>query len=161
VHDYCRREGISAASLIPQTYMVRGDTLEADVKAIVQLKQGSDSFAVPLIVKPGEFSNRGTGIVMAFSPEELMSEAANLIENRKSTSWVVVQEYIARPLLFKNRKFDIRCYALVMKFEDRLLFFWYNDGYARTSSYDYDVNVKDNLKVHLTNEAVQVKGRRL
>lgn len=156
--EYCQKNSLDTATIIPKTYLCRGDTLDADVEAIIQSKLSEEGgFEQPVIVKPGEFSNRGIGISLAFSPQQLKEEVAKIIENRKSTSWVIVQNYLTKPLLYKNRKFDVRCYALVMKSFDRIHYYWYQDGYARTSSYEYDANVKDNLKVHLTNEAVQVK----
>ena len=72
---------------------------------------------------------------------------------------MIVQYYISKPLLYKNRKFDIRCYGLVVRLTSKILFFWYMDGYARTSSFEYSLSNKSNLMVHLTNEAVQVKGK--
>ena len=117
------------------------------------------NFVNPLIIKPGQFSNRGIGISMAFNVSDTMRLCKETLEKRKNTCSVIVQEYIAKPLLFKNRKFDVRCYATVIKLFDRITYFWYNRGYARTSSYEYDSQVRDNLMVHLTNEAVQVKGK--
>ena len=65
---------------------------------------------------------------------------------------------MTNPLLYKGRKFDMRCYGLVVQAGQTICYYWYGKGYARTSSYLYDILVKDNIKVHLTNEAVQVKG---
>ena len=96
---------------------------------------------------------------MAFTAQQLQNEVASIIETRQSTDWVIVQNYLTKPLLYKLRKFDIRCYALVVKTFNKVDFFWYNVGYARTSSFEYSASVRDNLMVHLTNEAVQVKGR--
>lgn len=35
--------------------------------------------------------------------------------------------------------------------------YWYNDGYIRTSSEEYNFNDIHNVTVHLTNDAVQKK----
>lgn len=158
--EYCEKEDIPNDKIIPKTFLLRGDTLESDLEDVIKTKfRDEGGFDIPMIVKPGEFSNRGNGIAMAYNQQQLKEEACKLIENRKSTSWVIVQNYITRPLLYKNRKFDIRCYGLVVRAFDRVLYYWYRDGYIRTSSFEYDMKVRDNLKVHLTNEAVQVKGR--
>ena len=147
-------------TIIPKTYLLNGHTFDADLDALQKSKMETDLyFENPLIIKPGQFSNRGIGISMAFNMPETIRLCKETLENRKNTYSVIVQEYISRPLLYKGRKFDVRCYALVLKLFDRISFFWYDKGYARTSSYFYDSAVKDNLKVHLTNEAVQVKGR--
>ena len=146
-------------TIIPATYLLNGSTFEADLEEMIRDKEEKDfKFESPLIIKPGQFSNRGIGISIAFT----MSEAARLcretLEFKKNTCSVVVQEYITKPLLFKERKFDVRCYALVVRLFDRISYYWYSQGYVRTSSFPYDPTARDNLKVHLTNEAVQVKG---
>lgn len=157
---YFKGLSLNVLAVIPKTYLIYGDTFDQDLKAVMKEAETTEdgTLKVPLIIKPGEFSNRGKGIEMAYTLADIKSMAENVIESRKRTSNVIVQSYIANPLLYKGRKFDIRCYALVVKLFDRLSFFWYKDGYARTSSYEYDLNARDNLKVHLTNEAVQVKG---
>lgn len=162
--NFAKLQGSDPWEIIPVTYLVRGDTFDKDIEELIESKRKSghlgadDLFAVPLIIKPGEFSNRGIGIGMSFDTKELKEVAASILEQRKSTSWVIVQDYLAQPLLFKNRKFDLRCYGLVLKLVDRVFYFWYRQGYARTSSFEYDPDEKKNLKVHLTNEAVQVRG---
>lgn len=155
---YCQLHALDISDLTPVTYLARGDTLDDDLAKIIEQKSKNGGFDIHLILKPGEFSNCGIGIAMAYDEEQLKDKSKRLIESRKKTSWMIIQEYIDKPMLFKGRKFDIRCYALVSKFKGSLMFYWYNDCYARTSSFDYSVSDKDNLKVHLTNEAVQVKG---
>jgi len=160
VTERCRELAVDETEFIPKTCIVRGDKLEEDLSLVCK-HFGFDSAQPldPLIVKPGEFSNRGNGILMAYTASELRSAVSKVLQYRKSTESAVVQSYLSKPLLFKDRKFDIRCFALVTKFFHSLHFFWYLDGYARTSSFSYDSSIRDNLKVHLTNEAVQVKGR--
>ncbi len=65
----------------------------------------------------------------------------------------LIQEYID-PLLYKNRKFDIRCYALVTTIGGNLKAYWYKEGYLRTccKEFTYDPS---NIYGHLTNDAVQ------
>lgn len=116
-------------------------------------------FQDPLIVKPGENSNRGTAITMAYSELELRRVTEDLVKHRKTCTTALVQFYIANPLLYHGRKFDIRCYGLVVRHPQRVSFFWYMDGYARTSSFAYNVRDRTNAMVHLTNEAIQVQSR--
>lgn len=158
--DYSLSYEQGKKSLIPHTYLLWGDTFDQDLETMVKSKYNRDlDFVNPLIIKPGQNSNRGIGISMAFSLAEAIALCKVTIEKRKSFCSVIVQEYISRPLLFKDRKFDIRCYGLVIRFFDRISYYWYSQGYARTSSFTYDQSAKDNLMVHLTNEAVQVKGK--
>ncbi len=139
--------------VIPKTAILNSDTFVQDLDKLQGLE-------LPLIVKPGEFTNRGKGICMAYSLQEAVAQATDMLTTgNKKISNVVVQSYIRNPLLFKGRKFDIRCYALVVKLYGRVNVFWYQTGYIRTSSYLYSLDDKDNLKVHLTNEAVQVTDK--
>jgi tubulin polyglutamylase TTLL1/tubulin monoglycylase TTLL3/8 len=66
-----------------------------------------------------------------------------------------VQKYLEKCFLVYNRKFDIRCYILITTVNGRLKGYWYNDGYIRTSSEEYDLTDVSNRMIHLTNDAVQ------
>lgn len=158
ISKYCKARQIDVLSVIPKTFLIRLTTFETDIERLASAKRKDDNFSQPVIVKPGEFANRGIGISMAYSLDETVQISLNLLRNKKNTNCVIVQYYIMNPLLYKGRKFDIRCYGLVVRLSGRTLFFWYEDGYARTSSFEYDADNKRNLMVHLTNEAVQVKG---
>eukprot|EP00826_Nyctotherus_ovalis_P056428 TRINITY_DN7610_c0_g3_i1.p1 TRINITY_DN7610_c0_g3~~TRINITY_DN7610_c0_g3_i1.p1 ORF type:complete len:165 (+),score=33.72 TRINITY_DN7610_c0_g3_i1:73-567(+) len=109
-----------------------------------------DRFKNVWIIKPGENSNRGNGIVISNN----LAEITNIIADISRTH--IIQKYIERPLLFESRKFDIRCFALVTSINGHLKAFYYQEGYLRTSSKDYTVDSLSKA-VHLTNEAVQIK----
>jgi hypothetical protein len=47
---------------------------------------------------------------------------------------------------------------LVTWFNGRMRAYWYQHGYARTASKEYDLSNVDNRFIHLTNEAVQKKA---
>lgn len=66
----------------------------------------------------------------------------------------IIQKYIERPLLIKQRKFDIRIWVFVNPNGD---VYYCQKGYLRTSSTKYaiDPDDPDNRFVHLTNNAVQ------
>ena len=66
----------------------------------------------------------------------------------------IIQKYIEKPLLFKNRKFDIRVFLLVVSQNKRIKGYFYEEGYVRTSSYIYNCNNLSNKCIHLTNDAV-------
>jgi hypothetical protein len=172
--EYCFRVGQDPWKVIPLTFFVTTENFENDMAVLVksarevQQKESAgrnsswdvnQEYIVPMIIKPGEFFNRGKGITIAYNEKELKSLTASLFGTKKKELKAVVQTYLTNPLLFKKRKFDLRCYCLVAKYVDRMVVYWYTEGYARTSSYDYDQNDKSNMMVHLTNEAVQVKGR--
>jgi tubulin--tyrosine ligase len=67
----------------------------------------------------------------------------------------IIQKYLERPLLYYRRKFDIRHYMMMTCINGHFKGYWYEDGYIRTTSYEYNIkNCKDN-SVHLTNDAIQ------
>jgi hypothetical protein len=68
---------------------------------------------------------------------------------------------IERPLLFHNRKFDIRVWVLVNSFDGKCYLF--KEGYVRTSStiyQEYDSNTpnEEQIFMQLTNNAIQKNG---
>ena len=67
----------------------------------------------------------------------------------------VVQKYIEKPLLISERKFDIRLWVLVTH-EHRCYYF--REGYCRLSGKKFTLEDKENLFVHLTNNAIQKHG---
>lgn len=124
--------------------------------------------------------NRGRGIRVVGSPQEAMehirmchlarlqrSESdpapekkqgkANISEVPKITADsaarmpFLVQKYIESPLLIDGRKFDIRCYGLVLSNGEGYV---YDRGYLRLASAQYSLDT-DEACVHLTNNAVQ------
>lgn len=103
------------------------------------------------IIKPGENSNRGNGIEVSDSLEEIRELISN---NKKGRSWII-QKYIRNPFLISKRKFDIRCYAVVTSLNGVTQGYFYKDGYLRTTSCDFDPNDVKNKFMHLTNDAVQ------
>ena len=67
----------------------------------------------------------------------------------------IVQKYIERPFLYKNRKFDIRHFMMMSRLHGRLRAYWFSEGYIRTSSYEYSIEEVGDEMIHLTNDAIQ------
>jgi len=65
----------------------------------------------------------------------------------------VAQKYLERPLLYKERKFDIRLWALVTSNFD---IYYYKNSYVRTSSSKYELSSTQDYLTHLTNNCFQV-----
>ena len=66
----------------------------------------------------------------------------------------LVQKYLTNPLLLdEGYKFDMRIYCLVTSVNP-LEMFLYKDGFARVSNELYSLDIS-NIKVHLTNAAIQ------
>lgn len=97
-----------------------------------------------LIVKP-EASCQGKGIYIT-----------NKLEDIKLDERMVVQQYIHRPLLIDDLKFDLRIYVLVTGC-DPLRIFIHEQGLARFATESYMPPSNNNLKdvcMHLTNYAI-------
>jgi tubulin--tyrosine ligase len=104
------------------------------------------------IIKPGENTNCGVGISVCSSIGEVRSAIASGAVDGHT---VIVQRYIDRPLLFNRRKFDIRSFALMTSINGIHKGYYFEDGYIRTSSAEYNLNNLSSKYVHLTNDAVQ------
>lgn len=105
------------------------------------------------IVKPGENTNRGCGINVCRDLSHIKGICANTNHNGKKRSYII-QKYIERPLLYKQRKFDIRCFLMTTTINNNLQAYWYADGYLRTSCKEYSTKNVTNKLVHLTNDAI-------
>jgi len=57
------------------------------------------------------------------------------------TDSFVIQKYIERPLLIKNRKFDIRVWVLISQEGDT---YFFEEGYIRTSSEEFTLELYGN-----------------
>lgn len=73
----------------------------------------------------------------------------------------VVQKLVEKPLLYFNRKFDIRQWVLLNAADGKV--FIYKECYVRTSSreyaeYDPQLPEEDQIYMQLTNNAVQKVG---
>ena len=108
------------------------------------------------IVKPGENSNRGYGIQVCKTLAEIRQILKDRIDARTNNPRTyIVQKYIEKPFLVHNRKFDIRCYALITCIHGIMQGYFYTDGYIRTSCAEYNLSDTTNNLIHLTNDAVQ------
>ena len=113
-------------------------SLQPDVQTTID---GSGSL---WIVKPARKS-RGRGI----SVHKTTTSVEEAVQDGHS---YVVQKYVEQPLLFHERKFDLRVWAVVLGFA---LEIWvYDLCYARFSVHTYDPANLHNRYVHLTNNSV-------
>lgn len=138
------------------------------------------------IAKPASLTNRGFGIQVLRGVDEVLtltqrsqSAASTGLEQARAEGtkpssgalskaaqrrgqqegWIV-QEYLERPLLVSGRKFDIRCFVLLVMTKDKskdpkLKAYFYEDAYVRTSCKKYSMDKLSDRECHLTNDAVQ------
>ena len=104
---------------------------------------GSDNI---WIVKPAGLS-RGRGIKLFNSLAEINQQVRT-----KDLGWVI-QKYIENPLLYHNRKLDIRQWVMVTDWNPLTIWF-YKECYVRLSSSEYDSSNLKNRFSHLTNNSV-------
>jgi tubulin polyglutamylase TTLL1/tubulin monoglycylase TTLL3/8 len=140
---------------VPLTFIVRQGAADAEFQLWQQAFNAFDNEAGQRIwlVKPGEWGNRGSGIRIYNTIEEV----AHRVDSKEKV-WAI-QKYIEKPLLIHKRKFDVRAYCLVVQEPDRgpLRAFCYRDAYLRTTSAQYTTKNFDRM-VHLNNDAVQKQG---
>lgn len=155
MHAYYTSLNINPFTKIPLTYHVLygsyDNTFKVFSSKFQELKEiGASNI---WIVKPGECTNRGIGIRVCRTLQQII-EAVNYYESENERTHII-QKYIENPLLYKGRKFDIRCYALITSFQGNVQCFYYKEGYMRTSSAEFSTANVENRYVHLTNDAVQ------
>ena len=69
---------------------------------------------------------------------------------------IFIQKYLDNPLLYNNRKFDIRCFIL---FDSNFNVFYCKEGHLKGSSEEYDLNNTNNF-IHVTNHSIQKKSNK-
>ena len=67
---------------------------------------------------------------------------------------IIIQKYLDKPLLYKKRKFDIRCFALL---DSNLNLYYCREGHLKGSSELYNVD-NANKFIHITNYSFQKKS---
>lgn len=124
-------------NIAPRTWVLPADY--SDFKA-----QFAGKKKKTYILKP-EASCQGRGIFLIKRIEEI-----------SSNDRYVAQEYLDKPLLIENLKFDLRIYVLVAGC-DPLRIFVHRDGLARFATEEYEPPHNSNIEemcMHLTNYAI-------
>ena len=149
----------------PTTFVVLPECNDAEYQAFVQRFQELEKKVyrkekLPAkhcegnvwLIKPAA-ENQGRGIEIF---KNNLTDMKKFLASKPPNTYWVVQKYIERPLLYCDRKFDIRMWA-VMTCKGEL--FYYRQGYIRTSSDAYTLDSKLNY-VHLTNNCLQKYGEK-
>jgi hypothetical protein len=145
--------GKDIADTVPLTFYIRNGIKDKEYiqfESFYKQCENVRSSKNMWILKPGESTNRGNGIIVANELKEIESYVLD------SVYTCIIQKYIECPLLFGKRKFDIRCFALITSVNGYIKAYYFKEGYLRTSSREYSTENFSKC-VHLTNEAVQIK----
>lgn len=132
---YCEFSQKDLSQMVPLTFYLEKGNKKAigDFEKVFNESKKNNSV---WILKPAENSNRGHGIEVTNSMQQIKLKL-NL------QTKLIVQYYIRNLLLYNYRKFDIRAYMIAVTMNGRTKFYWYEEGYIRTSSEIYDL---DNLR---------------
>ena len=125
----------------------RAETLLAAIAGLPGAQSAIDGRHNVWIVKPGR-SSRGRGIECFATLDDIAVYA------RDPKAHFVVQKYIERPLLIRDRKFDIRQWVLVTSWNPLTVYF-YQDAYLRFCRAGFRMGAWDEHDLHLANNAVQ------
>ncbi|KXZ45141.1 TTL8 protein [Gonium pectorale] len=132
-----------AFDVVPRFYLLPRDYEEfrADV----------DRFPDRMYIQKPTNSSRGRGVRMVSRPDSIPRDAKDLL----------VQHYIANPLLLNGFKFDMRVYAAATCL-DPLRLYVFPDGLARFATEPYSADKADlsNRCMHLTNYSVNKKSNK-
>ena len=125
--------------IMPLTFLLSKEYVNF-VEEFHKLKE-TDDFNIWIVKPVGK--SRGKGIFLIDN-----------ISDVPLNDTFLVQKYLSNPLLLdEGYKFDMRIYCLVTSVNP-LEMFLYKDGFARVSNELYSMDIS-NIKVHLTNAAIQ------
>ena len=111
------------------------------------------------ILKPGENFNQGQQIEIYDDGGKIHRHVQDFFNTMAIDSSLIIQRYVANPLLYNGRKFDIRTYGLIQSTLRGIKGYIYRGGYLRTSQQQFtNANLCDKY-VHLTNDAIQKNGK--
>lgn len=92
---------------------------------------------------------------LAYKKMEDITMNVKFITKTNISKKFVIQKYLENPLLIKERKFDIRVWAML---DQNKNLYWFREGYLRTSSELYKLDAEEDINnyfIHLTNNAIQ------
>ena len=156
--NYYSAVGENMFEYMPVTFHIKNGESDPEFQSFSQKYFGESQKKSTWIIKPGENTNRGNGIAICNSLDDIKSELKNNPYPETGDHTYIIQKYIDKPFLVNKRKFDIRLYVLMTSINGVLQCYFYQEGYIRTSCKDYNSKLLDNLFIHLTNDAVQKKS---
>jgi len=121
------------------------------LRSICQQYRQIDGYRNVWVVKPS-YNARGLGIYCT-------NKLNDIYQMGKKSQSKVVQKYIERPFLVRNRKFDVRQWVLVTSWEP-LDAFVFETAYLKFCSSDFSLDLEELSDVyrHLSNYTIQKKN---
>ncbi|OMJ68400.1 hypothetical protein SteCoe_34156 [Stentor coeruleus] len=150
--------GENVFGYLPITFHIKNGENDPEFLSFSEKFFGDQEKKSVWIIKPGENTNRGNGIVICDSLLKIKEEIKSNPFPETGDHTYIIQKYIENPFLVNKRKFDIRLYTLITSTNGIAQAYFYQEGYIRTSSKDYNRKAIDNKFIHLTNDAVQKKA---
>ncbi len=130
---------------IDRTYKDSEDEMKSSLNQ--PLNQNLNQQKTKIKISPTRLESEETKNINA-SPEV---KKKKVLLTRYMSNSIILQKYLEQPLLYKNRKFDIRMWVIV---DHCLNVFMFKEGHLKASSEEYNCNNMDPF-VHLTNYSVQ------
>ena len=78
---------------------------------------------------------------------------SNTSSKRQEFDYVIIQKYIEKPLLYGNRKFDIRIWVLYISDKPNVVYI-FKEGHLKATCQNFTLDSNDGF-IHLTNYSVQ------
>lgn len=121
------------------------------LRSVCQQYRQIDGYRNVWVVKPS-YNARGLGIYCT-------NKLNDIYQMGKKSQSKVVQKYIERPFLVRNRKFDVRQWVLVTSWEP-LDAFVFETAYLKFCSSDFSLDLEELSDVyrHLSNYTIQKKN---
>ncbi|CAD8151471.1 unnamed protein product [Paramecium octaurelia] len=179
LENYCNKTKMNMDDLVPKTFIINLDSAHVQtdlMKFLEYFTQCSKQSLNIWLMKPPDL-NRGNGIKLFNDLDQFVELMENLnkkaqtsVKQQKSITLtmdnkrkiklsiddqdkqIVLQKYLETPLLYNQRKFDIRVWVLI---DHKLNYYFFREGYFRLATERFDINNIRNLYIHLTNNAIQ------
>jgi Tubulin-tyrosine ligase family len=104
------------------------------IKALVSPKSNFGFFTTHGYGKNSKLPNFNKENSSEDEDDDDSSSVMNQFELEDESKKWIVQRYMTNPLLYQERKFDIRSFVLLTTVHSRVKVYWFNDAYVRTSS---------------------------
>ena len=98
--------------------------------------------------------NCGRDIQVFSSLNDIVTEIQSIKKNNNKIKRFLIQKYLESPILYKQRKFDIRIWILFICEKDLIKCYMFKEGHLKASSINYNLNSND-IYIHLTNYTIQ------